>query len=143
MVNMDWFFREQKNFMDFARIMKNKPDDLYVSEFVTYTLDQFWPPLKRQIIYRLVIPHIITTIVTILNSFIALHHSSLEKSLEDHKITIYILSILQFICILNAIRVEVNQFINQEKKTHYCTLWNFVDIMSIISSALFVVCIFT
>ena len=39
MVNMDWFFREQKNFMDFARIMKNKPDDLYVSEFVTYTLD--------------------------------------------------------------------------------------------------------
>ena len=32
---------------------------------------------------------------------------------------------------------------NQARKTDYCTLWNFMDILSIISSALFVICIFT
>ena len=43
MVNMDWFYKDNKLFIDFAKLMLiNNPDELYSSDFVKFTLNEFW-----------------------------------------------------------------------------------------------------
>ena len=43
MVNMDWFYKDNQSFIDFAKLMlKKNPDELYSSDFVKLTLNHFW-----------------------------------------------------------------------------------------------------
>ena len=38
MINIDWLHRDGYSIGNFASIIRNKPDDLYDTEFVRYTL---------------------------------------------------------------------------------------------------------
>ena len=43
MVNMDWFYKDNMLFIHFAKLMLiKKPDELYSSDFVKFTLNEFW-----------------------------------------------------------------------------------------------------
>ena len=72
MVNMDWFERNKSNFITFAKIMQEKPDDLYVTEFVVFLLDYFWPRLQKRILFTKAMPHVVLTLSFIFTALLSL-----------------------------------------------------------------------
>ena len=72
MVNMDWFERNKSNFITFAKIMQEKPDDLYVTEFVVFLLDYFWPRIKKRILLYNAMPHVVLTFSFIFTALFSL-----------------------------------------------------------------------
>ena len=45
MINLDWFYRDGKTIIDFAKSLQGKPDQLINSEFVRAILKHFWPKI--------------------------------------------------------------------------------------------------
>ena len=72
MVNMDWFERNDRNFITFAEILQEKADDLYDTEFVVFLLDYFWPRLKTEILITKAIPHVVLTFSFIFTALFSL-----------------------------------------------------------------------
>ena len=45
MINLDWFYRDGKTIIDFAKSLKEKPDQIIASDFVKNVLNHFWPKI--------------------------------------------------------------------------------------------------
>ena len=63
MINIDWFHYDKNLFTDFADIVKDKPDEVYETEFVKYTLKQNWDGIRTNILKYRVLPHLLLTII--------------------------------------------------------------------------------
>ena len=50
MLNLEWFYTQDKGFYDFASIMGDLGDDVYESELVQTVLDLFWGQKQRKIV---------------------------------------------------------------------------------------------
>ena len=59
-IYMDWFYRSDssESFIEFAKIMCGKRDEIFETEFVSATLDQEWPRIKQYTIYMRMLPYI-------------------------------------------------------------------------------------
>ena len=104
---MDWFNRNGKNFIDFARCLEGKPDDVFKSEMVTYTLEHFWPEFKEKIIARRVLPQVALTLLQIASSFVSLSHFELSKNYEENSLLIYASNSLNLCFVAGGIVIEL------------------------------------
>ena len=40
--DMQWFYRNKKNFVAFSKLLQEKPNSLYCSEFIICLLEENW-----------------------------------------------------------------------------------------------------
>ena len=107
MINMDWFNRDGKNFIDFAKILRGKPEEVFESEMITYTLEHFWPDFKNRIIARRVLPQIALTLLQISSAFISLSHYNLSENFEESYFFVYASNFLNLCFVVCGIVIEI------------------------------------
>ena len=42
MINLEWLYRDRRNFVSFCTMLEGLPSPVYASEFVECLLDQYW-----------------------------------------------------------------------------------------------------
>ena len=56
-IDVEWLFKEDKDFLDFAQILKSfEKDNLFRTKFVRALTKEFWIPNLKRIIGRLLLP---------------------------------------------------------------------------------------
>ena len=58
-LNLEWFYRDKKNFSAFTTLFDGLPNQVYSSEFLTCLLDQFWEKEKDKILKRRFVPYLL------------------------------------------------------------------------------------
>jgi len=41
-INLEWLYRDRRNFVSFCTMLEGLPSQVYASEFVECLLDQYW-----------------------------------------------------------------------------------------------------
>lgn len=44
MINLEWLYRDNRNFVSFCTTLDDLPGPVYSSEFISCILDQYWKP---------------------------------------------------------------------------------------------------
>ena len=108
MVKMDWFYQDHMLFIDFAKLMLDKPDELYSSDFVNFTLTHFWGGIKTKIIIWRVLPSILSLLMQIWHFYDTLSYVKLQQSFDELPIETWSMNILCIIMRLYALWSEVS-----------------------------------
>lgn len=71
-MDIDWLLRDKKNIVGLAKDFADQPDEFYSSDFVQFTLEEFWEENQSRIIWRQFIPYLTYLLTTIAFFSIAL-----------------------------------------------------------------------
>ena len=64
--NLEWLFRDGKNFVTFVKILKNTDiSSIFGTDFVKYLLAQFWTTYQLKIFLRMFCPFICYLVMSI------------------------------------------------------------------------------
>ena len=132
MINIDWFHNEEKLFTDFAKIVEDKPDDLYDTEFVKYMLTQNWDPIRSSIVKFRVLPHISLSCMVSWYFYAALKYDSVEIAFEKDQGKVHVLTYICFALLLYNFALEMVQLYYM--RLAYFNIWNLFDLTSLASS---------
>ena len=58
-LDMQWFYTNNHNFVAFSRQLEDMPNSLYSSEFIECLLEENWDALQKTIIIKLFIPYLL------------------------------------------------------------------------------------
>ena len=47
LLDLDWYFRDRRNFVAFSKLLQYLPKSVYSSELVVCVLDRFWDINKK------------------------------------------------------------------------------------------------
>ena len=133
MINIEWFHRNDRLFIDFAQIVQKKPDDLYDTEFIKYTLDQNWYQIRCNILKFRVIPHLLLCIMGNWLMFAALKFNSIEDAFSYHPMKVNSLCYICFALLAYTLALELKEMINHRSiPGSYFNLWNVIDLMALV-----------
>ena len=63
--DMQWFYRNKNNFVAFSKLLQEKPNSLYCSEFITCLLEENWEELQKDIILKHLVPYLLYAVSSI------------------------------------------------------------------------------
>ena len=142
MINIEWFHRDEKLLIDFASIVKDKPDDLYDTEFVRDTLDLYWYAIRNNIFKYRVLPHMLLSFFGNWFFYTALKYEDSEEAFDLNGFKIYALGDVCIVLIAYNFTLELIQLFHRSVLDSYFNLWNVMDMLGLISTIFVTVHIF-
>ena len=135
MLNLEWFYRDRKNFAAFSDMLQELPDEVYATEFIECLLDIFWADYQLQIIKWQFVPYLtfISIAISYMYSMLADKQQHAVDSEAGFDLTVMILGGLTSLFIVNQLRLECYQLIGLENKMEYfSSFWNMIDLTGLL-----------
>ena len=78
LIDLEWLYREKKNFVAFSKMLQELPNSAYGSEFIDCLLENNWEELKKQILLKYFSSYIAYAVTSI-----AFMKMALDRSVTD------------------------------------------------------------
>ena len=117
-IDVEWLFKEDKDFLDFALILKSfEKDNLFRTKFVRALTKEFWVPNLKEIIGRLLVPWVFNYLLSLFYFSIVLHVDFHENDVEI-KYVLRTVGAITIILSLYQLYIEYKQW-KQDKMKYF------------------------
>lgn len=132
---MNWFFRDQRNFVTFSTMLlqKSLPNHFYSSDLIKYILNQFWDRAQIEIVKKQFLPYVCYTTATVFYFHQQLRQDEQEFP-EEWTVEDGFTKLLGGLILLYtpfAVGTDILQLKYVKPVKYFSNLWNWVDIAGV------------